>query len=840
LRFIKYTLQALILINTILFSQVIDDFNKTTKLWEPYVDFSVIGLSNGNPFDEIALVTFTNTNTSTSIKTEMFYNLNDEWKFRFTGTEIGTWTFITSSSNPTLDNISGSVHVETNDNHNAKGFITNNNGKWATTDDLNNVFAPQLAMYSSPLHFYQNESQIDKDIQTFLIDHGFDGFHIPGSAYWFNLESISSTEILSKHGDNPNPDVRVFEALELLISKVHKIEKTVHIWLWGDETDNWTQVALKGGINGEVDQRLLRYISARLGPLPGWTMEYGFDNWRWVNSSQVNIWHEFMNSHIDSHYSHLLGVRGGGNSEFDENGYWQPSYEEQLNQLSEQMDYSSYEQHKPSYKMYIETQNKRPNKPSFSEDRFRIRNKLLKDYDMIEVRRGLYHSMMAGGVANIWGVLLEESPDPERNRSEFASEEFPNPEWIKTYSKFFENRFLSEFYVDSSFTNGYGLKTFENSHFLVYKEETGIIQFDLRSIPNSLPVVGIDTKLPYKEIHFGKLSQNQYTWHTPYQSDWVIAIGYFDSLSNNFPRDSIVALDSLLVNSNNFQIASLTAINIDGNIEINLITDNENNIGRIELQKTEALLNDWTTIFEFSPDTLGNVTSNYSYTDTTSLPDIDYLFRVKAIFNDGTEITSESTIVIFDDSVYSNEVEIQSFTALQEFSIVNISLVTGSEENIDKIELQKSELNNPNWITIKDFVPEDSQVDKNTYLFSDNIINPEIQYIYRVRIIYKDGSFEVTESINITGSPNNFELLQNYPNPFNNTTIIEFSLPQNTIVRLAIYNSLGELMAVVYDQLMNAGYHKIELNTKNLPSGVYIYTLKAANYFKQRKMILLK
>ncbi|MCB9249861.1 MAG: hypothetical protein H6613_15565 [Ignavibacteriales bacterium] len=56
----------------------------------------------------------------------------------------------------------------------------------------------------------------------------------------------------------------------------------VHFWSWGDEQRNQTLVDVLGGINGVEDKRLQRYIAARLGPIPGWSMGYGFDLHEWV------------------------------------------------------------------------------------------------------------------------------------------------------------------------------------------------------------------------------------------------------------------------------------------------------------------------------------------------------------------------------------------------------------------------------------------------------------------------------------------------------------------------------------------------------------------------------
>ena len=53
-----------------------------------------------------------------------------------------------------------------------------------------------------------------------------------------------------------------------------------------------------------------------------------------------------------------------------------------------------------------------PGQPVMSEDRFRIRSVdryRKKDYSEELTRRGLYHSTMAGGVANIWGIHPDHS-----------------------------------------------------------------------------------------------------------------------------------------------------------------------------------------------------------------------------------------------------------------------------------------------------------------------------------------------------------------------------------------------------------------------------------------------
>ncbi len=99
-------------------------------------------------------------------------------------------------------------------------------------------------------------------------------------------------------------------------------------------------------------------------------------------------------------------------------------------------------------------------------------------------------------------------------------------------------------------------------------------------------------------------------------------------------------------------------------------------------------------------------------------------------------------------------------------------------------------------------------------------------------------------------TPRYFSLEQNYPNPFNPSTTIRFLLPQASDVNLSIYNVLGERIAVVVSEHLNAGTHLVEWNASGLASGVYFYRLsafplesrdrQAGSFNKTKKLILLK
>jgi len=85
-----------------------------------------------------------------------------------------------------------------------------------------------------------------------------------------------------------------------------------------------------------------------------------------------------------------------------------------------------------------------------------------------------------------------------------------------------------------------------------------------------------------------------------------------------------------------------------------------------------------------------------------------------------------------------------------------------------------------------------------------------------------------------------FSLEQNWPNPFNYSTIIRFELPAATQAQLAIHDIIGREVMLHNFGLLSPGHHTITLDARQMPSGVYFYTLQTTQATQTRKMILLK
>jgi len=144
-----------------------------------------------------------------------------------------------------------------------------------------------------------------------------------------------------------------------------------------------------------------------------------------------------------------------------------------------------------------------------------------------------------------------------------------------------------------------------------------------------------------------------------------------------------------------------------------------------------------------------------------------------------------------------------------------------------------------------DSAPDNADVDGNAgpdSLINLAVIDPD-----------KDGNGIPDPTIFITDAadmnaieiPSECRLFQNYPNPFNPTTVIRYQVSgirdQGSVsVRLRIYDILGRVVATLEDEYKQPGVYQTEFNAAKLPTGMYLYELKAGDYREVRKMTLIK
>ncbi len=95
-------------------------------------------------------------------------------------------------------------------------------------------------------------------------------------------------------------------------------------------------------------------------------------------------------------------------------------------------------------------------------------------------------------------------------------------------------------------------------------------------------------------------------------------------------------------------------------------------------------------------------------------------------------------------------------------------------------------------------------------------------------------------NIDTKRSSKDYILYQNYPNPFNSIAKIQFVIPEKNKVVIKIYNVLGQEIKQIFNQVADKGFHEIQFNAGELPSGIYFYKMETGKFSDVKKLILLK
>lgn len=185
-------------------------------------------------------------------------------------------------------------------------------------------------------------------------------------------------------------------------------------------------------------------------------------------------------------------------------------------------------------------------------------------------------------------------------------------------------------------------------------------------------------------------------------------------------------------------------------------------------------------------------------------------------------------------------VELTSFAAnVNNNGDVILNWTTASELNNQMFEIERRS-EEGQYLMIGYVNGHGTTTEPQEYSYIDNTVETGT-YFYRLKQIDFLGTYEYSDEIEVeVKGPLTFGLQQNYPNPFNPSTHIKYNVPESGVVKLAIYNMLGEEVAVLVDGMVEAGFYEVTFNASNLPSGAYFYRLQSDKLNQVKKMLLMK
>jgi hypothetical protein len=224
---------------------------------------------------------------------------------------------------------------------------------------------------------------------------------------------------------------------------------------------------------------------------------------------------------------------------------------------------------------------------------------------------------------------------------------------------------------------------------------------------------------------------------------------------------------------------------------------------------------------------------------------------------DWTEVNDDGDVDIEGNGDFQNPgdfslpVVMKNLTAVTSRTAgITICWRTESEVNTAGFHVWKSEGvdNNYKRITTSMIPGQGNSSTAHEYSYSDKEVQQGVLYWYKIEEIPMEGSSTFYGPIVVEGvntRPTEFDMAQNYPNPFNPQTTIDYQLPDNTHVTIRVYNLVGQLVKILVNKDMTAGYFNVtwdglDQEGSKVSSGIYLVRMQTDSYVKVKKMTIIR
>jgi hypothetical protein len=219
------------------------------------------------------------------------------------------------------------------------------------------------------------------------------------------------------------------------------------------------------------------------------------------------------------------------------------------------------------------------------------------------------------------------------------------------------------------------------------------------------------------------------------------------------------------------------------------------------------------TSYFFAPDSFFTINDVQSLHNDAN-PCFMYFFPCQRFSND-------SIGSMLDACILAKTGAVSGFAAVG--AIYNISIITAIEKLFSSMYSDKMTIGE-SWRSFLKYQHDDTY--SSCVIFGDPSLKPK---------------FSMLNATASAATPvKQYALYQNYPNPFNPSTTIKYSVADNGLVSLSIYNQLGQRVAELFHGERQSGTYSVTWNAIGFPSGVYFCELKTTHYREVKKLLLVK
>lgn len=221
---------------------------------------------------------------------------------------------------------------------------------------------------------------------------------------------------------------------------------------------------------------------------------------------------------------------------------------------------------------------------------------------------------------------------------------------------------------------------------------------------------------------------------------------------------------------------------------------------------------------------------------------VSKIFAYNDLYGASTDVTAKGTFIMDTTAGQTFPVELASFTATSNRNSVSLSWSTAREINNAGFDVERKLVTATDWTKVGNVAGNGNTEETRNFTFTDRIQNEVGTYNYRLKQMDFNGTteyFNLATEIEI-GVPTEFAMSQNYPNPFNPSTKINYDLPKDGQVSIALFDLTGRQVASLVNDFKTAGYYTVQFNATNLSSGMYFYRISSGNFVSTKKMVLIK